>query len=146
MSLKRLLDQGRLKRHKTSGKEIKDLLGLAARDIKDAKAEVISLDRRFATAYNGILQLAMVLLYCDGYEPKGVGHHASVFEAMKVIMGKDHCKLADYFDSCRSKRNITDYDYAGGISRSEVDEIIKEAEEFSETVRAWLKANYSDLL
>lgn len=142
MNLKRLLDQGRIRKHKTSKKEIENLLGLAKRDISDAKTDAISLDRRFATAYNGILQLAMILLYCNGYAPKGVGHHATVFEAMKVLMGDDYLKLADYFDSCRSKRNITDYDYAGGISKSEVDEIIKEAEDFQEVILAWLKTNY----
>jgi len=143
MSLKRLLDQGRVRRHKTSKKEIRDLLELANRDIKDAKIDGLSADRKFATAYNAILQLSTILLYAKGYKTKGVGHHATVFEAMKDIMGGDYHALADYFDSCRAKRNITDYDYAGGISNTEAQELISEAEEFGRTVLDWLKVNRS---
>jgi len=50
MSLKELLNQGRLRQHKTSKKEIENLLELVRRDIKDAKVEGLSSDRRFACA------------------------------------------------------------------------------------------------
>jgi len=33
-----------------------------------------------------------------------VAHHHTVFQAMKIIMGKRYCELANYFDSCRSKK------------------------------------------
>ncbi len=139
--LKRLWDQGRLRRHKTSAREIANLLGLARRDIEDAKLKGLSLDRRFACAYNAVLQLATIVLYCRGYKPKGIGHHATVFEALRIIMGKNYYDLADYFDACRAKRNITDYDYAGGISRQETEELIKEAKRFLETILSWLGKN-----
>ena len=146
MNLKDLLNQGRLRQHKTSKKEIKNLLALVRRDIKDAKVGGLSSDRRFACAYNAILQLATILLYCKGYEPEGVGHHFTVFQTMKIIMGTDYYTLADYFDSCRAKRNITDYDYAGAISELEAEELIKEAEGFLEVTLNWLKINYSNFL
>jgi uncharacterized protein (UPF0332 family) len=145
MNLKQLLNQGRLKPHKTSKKEIANLLELVKRDIKDAKVEGLSPDRKFACAYNAVLQLASVLIYCKGYEPQGTGHHFTVFQAMKVIMDRNYQDLADYFDSCRAKRNITDYDYAGGISESEAEELIKEAEGFLEVVLNWLRKNYPNL-
>ena len=69
MNLKDLLNQGRLRQHKTSKKEIENLLALVRRDITDAKVEGLSSDRRFACAYNTVLQLATILLYCKGYEP-----------------------------------------------------------------------------
>ena len=146
MSLKRLLNQGRLTRHKTSRQEITNLINLARRDIKDAKLKGLSLDRKFACAYNAVLQLATILLYCKGYKSKGVGHHATVFEAMKEILGRDYYELADYFDSCRAKRNITDYGYAGGISEQETEELIKEAESFLRTILRWLKVNYPEFI
>ncbi len=71
MSLKDLLDQGKLRAHKTSKKEIENLLAIARRDIKDSKVENLSLDRRFACAYNAVLQLATIILYCNGYKPEG---------------------------------------------------------------------------
>ena len=143
MNLKDLLNQGRLRQHKTSKKEIENLIELVRRDIKDAKVEGLSTDRKFACAYNAVLQLATILLYCKGYESEGLGHHFTLFQTMKIIMGTDYYTLADYFDSCRSKRNITDYDYAGTISDLESKELIEEAEKFLEVTLNWLKKNYT---
>jgi thymidylate synthase ThyX len=55
MNLKQLLNQGKLRLHKTSKKEISNLLRIIKRDIKDAKVEGLSSDRKFATAYNAVL-------------------------------------------------------------------------------------------
>ena len=143
MNLKDLLNQGKLRAHKTSKKEINNLLAIIRRDIKDSKVEDLSSDRRFACVYNAVLQLATIFLYCKGYKPEGTGHHFIVFQAMKIIMGNNYYALADYFDSCRSKRNITDYDYTGAISDSEAEELIKEAEKFLKITINWLKKNYT---
>jgi len=146
MDLKQLLNQGRLKPHETSKEEIHNLLKLIKRDIKDSKIRVLSADRRYATAYNAILQSATILLYCKGYRAKGIGHHFIVFEGMKEILGKDYHELADYFDSCRAKRNVSDYSSAGEISEAEADELIKEAETFLKVIIQWLKVNYPNML
>ncbi|OIO72526.1 MAG: hypothetical protein AUJ85_10155 [Elusimicrobia bacterium CG1_02_37_114] len=146
MSLKRLLNQGKLRNHKTSKEEIINLLKITERDISDAKVEGISSDRKFAIAYNAILQLATIPLYCKGYETQGIGHHFTVFQAMKEIMGRDHYDLADYFDSCRAKRNITDYMHTGEISDKEAKELIKEAERFFKIVVNWFEIHYPNLL
>ena len=146
MNLRQLLNQGKLRRHKTSKEEINNLLKLVARDIKDAKVKGLSCDRKFATAYNAVLQAATILLYCKGYKSKGIGHHFTVFQAMKEIIGRDYYDLADYFDSCRAKRNITDYGYAGEISETEADELVIEAEKFLKAVLKWVKGNYPKLL
>lgn len=146
MSLRRLLNQDRLRPHRTSKKEIDNILKLIKRDINDAKVKGISPDRKFATVYNAVLQSATILLYCKGYRPQGTGHHFTVFESMKEIMGKDFYELANYFDSCRAKRNITDYTSAGEISEKEAEELIKEAEKFLKVVLQWLKTNYPNLI
>lgn len=146
MNLKELLNQGRLKLHKTSKEEISNLIKLIKRDIKDAKIKELSLDRRFATAYNAVLQSATILLYCCGYKPYGVGHHWVVFEAMKEILGKEYEDLGDYFDSCRAKRNLIDYTSTMSVSEKETEELINEAEKFLEVVVSWVKTNYPKLL
>lgn len=142
MSLKRLLEQGRIRPQKTSKEEIGSLLKLVKRDLKDAQLQGLSIDRKFATAYNAVLQLATILLSCKGYRTEGKGHHACVILAMKDILGKEYYSLADYFDSCRSKRNITDYEQAGQISLSEAEELIRETEKFLSIVTDWLRKNY----
>jgi len=90
MNLKDLLNQGKLRAHKTSKKEVENLLAIVRRDIKDAKVEDLSSDRRFACAYNAVLQLATILLYCNDYKPEGTGHHFTVFQTMKIIMGNQY--------------------------------------------------------
>ena len=57
----------------------------------------------------------------------------------KTPRGVSYYKLADYFDSCRAKRNVTDYGYVGGVSEAEVEELIMEAERFLEVILNWLR-------
>ena len=82
MSLNDLQKQGRLRSHRTSREEIGSLIAIVERDLKDA-AVLISPDRRFATAYNAALQLATIVLYCQGYRTRGGGHHATTFAALQ---------------------------------------------------------------
>jgi uncharacterized protein (UPF0332 family) len=141
-----LLEQNNITRHKTSKQEISNLLELVDRDIADSKITQLSDDRRFATVYNAALQLGTILLYCEGYKTRGMGHHYTVFQAMKHILGKEYHSLADYFDSCRAKRNMADYTGAGNVSNAEVEELIKEVELFRDAAMSWVKKNHPILL
>ncbi len=142
MSLRQLYEQGKVVHHKTSKQEIQNLFKLVQRDIADAKITGLSVDRRFATAYNAALQLGIILLYCNGYKTRGAGHHFFVFQAMKDILGSEYHSLADYFDSCRSKRNIADYMSIGNVSNAEVDELLSETELFRDMISSWVSKNY----
>jgi uncharacterized protein (UPF0332 family) len=137
-----LLKEGKIVPHKTSQKEISNLFEIIERDLKDATFPELSADRRFATAYNACLQAATVIMYCEGFRTRGTGHHATTFELARLALGKEFEELIDYFDSCRVKRNITDYTKAGHISEKEADELLSEAKEFFEIVKKWLKKNY----
>lgn len=66
MNWKALLVGGTVQPHKTSIKEIEGLRQLIARDLADAAVEERSADRRFATAYNAVLQLSKMAIACDG--------------------------------------------------------------------------------
>lgn len=146
MTLKQLLDKGKLAQHTTSQQEVGNLLKLVGRDIADAKIKGLSNDRKFATAYNAVLQLATIGLNCKGYKTKGSGHHFTVFQAMVEVFGSEYKDKADYFDSCRTKRNLTDYTLSGGISEKEAEELLQEAIKFSTEVVGWLKKNYPAFL
>lgn len=74
MSWQTLLANGRIKRHTTSLEEISDLRDVVERDLKDARVDMISADRRFATAYNAVLQLTKMALACSGYRVSGIGY------------------------------------------------------------------------
>ncbi len=145
MNLRDLLREGRLRRQKTSKREITDLFRIVERDLKDASLKGLSPDRRFATAYNAVLQTATAILRCNGYRSTGTWHHATTFQAVRDVLGEEHHELLDYFDACRSKRNITDYDRAGEIARKEADELLEEAGNFNSFAGGWIKEKHPEL-
>ena len=145
MSLKQWLDNGWLRRHQTSAKEISDLLAITARDLKDAK-EGISDDWRFGIAYNAALKLCTVLLYAEGYKAERTLQHYRTIQALPLILGQDRKKDAEYLDSCRSKRNIVEYDYVGAATEQDADELIEFVVELEKDVREWLKEHQPDLV
>ena len=105
MSLKELLDEGRLEPRKSSLKEITQLAKIVDRDLKDASVKDVSPDRRFATAYNAILQLATIVIRASGYRVRGEGHHRTTFIALRALMTDLEEKGWRYFDACRQRKN-----------------------------------------
>ncbi len=142
--LQRWLESGALRRHRASRQEVADLLDVVERDLGDARATVISLDRRFATAYSAALQLATVVLAASGYRAVAQrGHHAVTLPA---IIGDGVRDLAIYLDSCRSLRNRGDYDRVGVVSASDVTELLDETASFRQQVLGWLSETHPELL
>ena len=66
-------------------KDINQLLQLARRDYKTALRNLEdSPDWAYSIAYNSILQARRVLMFNDGYRPRGSDQHATVVEFMEV--------------------------------------------------------------
>jgi hypothetical protein len=144
MGLKQWADNGWLKPHQTSRREIKNLLDIVDRDMLDA-GSAISTDWRFGIAYNAALKLCTVLLYAEGYRPSRELQHYRTLAALPEILGEARKGDAKYLDDCRKKRNIVEYDYVGGASGSDADELIGFVKEFKEEVIAWLKKKHPEL-
>ncbi|MBI4330158.1 MAG: hypothetical protein HY673_02610 [Chloroflexi bacterium] len=70
MSLSDWLAKGWLVKHRPDAGEIRELLGIADRDIADSQAKGISADTRLSIAYDAALQLAMGALAASGYRPR----------------------------------------------------------------------------
>ena len=130
MTWKDLLNNQRVKPHQTSHEELHDLRAVVERDLKDAKLDQLSADRRFATAYNAVLQLTKMVIACEGYRVTGIGHHQTTFEGLQLAMVKQVSTLVPYFDACRRKRNHVDYDMTNAASETEAEELIAKATEF----------------
>ena len=106
MTWTKLLANKEAQRHKTSKKELDNMRALIARDLADAGIAGLLADRRFATAYNAALQAANMAIACAGYRiTSKVGHHRVSLESTKLVLGKPAHKCADYFETCRRKRN-----------------------------------------
>ncbi len=140
MSLPTWLSAGWLQRHQTSPEEIRDLWLIAERDLKDAASGGISHDWQYGIAYNAALKLCTILLYAEGYKPaKGSLAHYRVLSALPHILGVQRQGDADYLDGCRQKRNTVEYDYVGGASKAEAEELIAFGRELQEEVGTWLR-------
>ncbi len=53
-------------------------------------------------------------------------------------MGPEEQPRADYFNACRIKRNVTDYDRVGEISALELSELLDEVDAYKNLVLQWL--------
>ena len=146
MSLQQLLQSRKIQKHQTSRNELDELRCLVDRDLKDAAIKELSADRRFAIAYNAVLQLAKMALACEGLRASSrAGHHATTLEAAELILGASQRTLIDYFDTCRRMRNQVNYDVAGLASEAQAEELIEKAKEFRQAVEQWIKQNHSQL-
>jgi hypothetical protein len=77
-------------------------------------------DRRFATAYNAALQASKMAILCAGYQLASTpGHHRLTFEAARLALGGSAAGYLDFFEACRRKRNVIDYDHASVATHTE---------------------------
>ena len=121
------------------------LRAVIARDLADASLVGVSSDRRFATAYNAALQAAKMAIACAGYRVTGAGHHRISFAAVQLAVGKAAGPYRDYFDRCRRKRNVIDYDDVFVATETEAKEIVAKATEFIEIVEQWIAKNHQSM-
>jgi hypothetical protein len=141
MSLKPWLNNGWLRTHKTSKNEIENLMMIVERDLKDAK-EGISDDWRFGITYNAALKLCTVLLYAEGFKAERTLQHYRTIQALPLILGPERKDDANYLDTCRSKRNIVEYDYVGAVTENDVNELIEFTKELKNDVYDWIKRQH----
>ena len=146
MSLEKWAAYGWLKTEPTSREEIKDLLAIVDRDLKDANVAAISDDRRFEAAFSAARTAANIALRASGYRTvTQVGHHTKTIESLELTIKADS-KMLQKMRTFSKKRNVTSYDSAGNVSKQELELVIKTAAELHSQVVAWLKKNYPNLI
>ena len=146
MSLEKWVEYGWLKVEPTSRDEIKSLLTIVERDLKDANVAAISEDRRFEAAFSAARTAANIALRASGYRTATqIGHHAKTIESLELTMKADS-KMIQKMRTFSRKRNITAYDSVGNVSKQELELVIKTAAELHSQVVAWLEKNHPKLL
>ena len=145
MTLQKWLEYGWLRSHKSSRKGISDLYKIIDRDLQDAAGN-ISADWRFGIDYNAALKLCTILLYAEGFRPEKTLQHYRAIQALPLILGSHRERDVKYLDTCRNKRNITEYEYVGGVTEEDVEELITFVNELREEVIQWLKKQHPDFL
>lgn len=83
---------------------------------------------------------------CAGYRVTAkTGHHKISFDSMKLALGAGAGKYADYFETCRRKRNVIDYTRSSVATETEAKEITEKATEFYQSVETWIESNFPTL-
>ena len=145
MDLKDWLRSGWLTDHQTSGQEIADLLGVIDRDTAQCQIAGLSPDWQLNIAYNAALQVATAALAAAGYRAGRDAQHYRVIESLAYTVNVGAQRIAQ-LQSYRKKRNISDYERAGGISQQEANEIVSLAKDLRNDLMAWLAANHPNLM
>ena len=92
-----------------------------------------------------MLKLCTILLYAEGWRPEKNLAHYRTMQALPLILGHERQDDADYLDTCRSKRNIAEYDDAGQVSAAEAKELASFAWELRVAVIGGLDDHYPEL-
>jgi len=145
MSLNDWVNNSWLTPHQTSVEEIRNLLAVCDRDIRDCQAEGLSPDWQMNIAYNAALQAATTALAACGYRASRDAHHYRVIQSLIHTIGVEK-DLVIQFDQFRKKRNIGGYEQAGLVSKKEAEEMFKLAVELRKRVQWWLQASYPEFL
>ena len=146
MSLEKWAEYGWLKPEPSSRSEIKSLLAIVDRDLKDANLAGLSEDRRFEAAFSAGRTSANIALRASGYRTAiHAGHHIKTIESLELTIRAD-AKLVQRMKTLSKKRNATSYDSAGNVSKQELDLAMKTAIELRRDVVGWLGKNHPEFL
>jgi len=145
VSLQDWLKSRWLIKHQTSRQEIVDLLGMADRDLAQCRTPNLSPDWQLNIAYNAALQAATAALAAAGYRAMREAHHYRVIQSLAHTIKADPVLIAQ-LDKFRKKRNISDYERAGGVSEQEANEMFALAKNLRNEVEKWLRSNHPELL
>ena len=144
MSLSEWLKNGWLIEHRTSREEIEHLLELADRDLKDCGNQSLSVDWRFNIAYNAALQCAKAALAAAGYRTAKDAHHFRVIQSLKFTLKSEGADIR-LFDAFRKKRNIAEYNHAGRVTATELEEMVSLAAGLRKSVEEWISSEFPAL-
>jgi len=145
MSLQDWLKSRSLIEHQTSRQEIADLLRMADRDLVQCRTPNLSSDWQLNTAYNAALQVAAAAPAAAGYRAAREAHHYRVIQSLAHTIKADPVLIAQ-LDKFRKKRNISDYERAGGVSEQEAKEMFVLAKNLRNEVEKWLRSSHPELL
>ena len=144
MSWAKLLADNRVNRVPPSKAELDNLRTIVTRSLNDVRAAGLSADARFVMAYDAARTLSLIIVRAEGYRPRSVGGHYNTFLALDAA-DPAFAALATYFDGCRMKRNDCEYDFAGGVTDTDADGLLKAVRQFALDAEAWVKSRHPHL-
>ncbi len=130
--------------HESSPAEIAELLRVIDRDLHDCRTAGLSADWQLSIAYNAALQAAITGLAAEGYRTTRESHHYRAIQSLAFTLGLDRSRIAQ-LDAFRKKRNISEYERAGGTSDQEAQEMVSLAMALRDELHEWLARQHPEL-
>jgi uncharacterized protein (UPF0332 family) len=144
MSLEDWLNDKLIEKHRTSPREIADLLHLCDRDLEKVKIVELGPDWRLSIAHNAAVQTAKAALAAAGYRARKEGQHYLLIWSLAFTINTDPI-IIKQLDKFRQKRNISDYERAGLVTEKEAEEMIALAKQLRNDVEQWLRVHHPQL-
>ncbi len=144
MSWAKLLSDNRVTAIPPSKAELDNLRSIVKRGLKDVTAAGLSADARFILAYGAARTLSLIIARAEGCRPRSVGGHYNTFLALEAA-DPAFAALSAYFEGCRMKRNDCEYDFAGGVSDTDAEGLLKTVLQFALDAEAWMKTHHPNL-
>lgn len=145
-ALKRLIEARWIEEAQSSPEEIRGLLGIVARRMEEAQGALKYPDTIFILAYDAVLSAATIVLRAHGVRAKRERHHEMTFRTLRELQIPGLSDQARYYDECRRRRNIFEYDGVADVSDTEVRDFLREALRFTAEVRGWMERERPELL
>jgi hypothetical protein len=139
-----LLNRKSVSTDPTSKGELDNLRSIVARSLGNVAVAGLATDLRFILAYDAARTLSLMIVRAEGYRPRSIGGHFNTFVALEAA-DPVFATLSAYFNNCRMLRNQSEYDFAGGISDADADQLLKEVKRFAVDAEAWIAARHPHL-
>lgn len=126
--IKKLLQEGKLKKQKVGIIQVEALLKQAIFDLREAeKISNIAERATYVLAYMAMLKAGRALLLLEGYVPDDGAQHKTVVEMTSAILGDNYKNLTNQFERMRRKRNEMTYEAGILLSMSESQQAFSDA-------------------
>jgi hypothetical protein len=125
-------------------KRLQEMEAVARRHLIDADTSGLSADGKHNIAYTAARVAAEMVMVAEGFRAgRRTGKHASVFAFLAAVDEGRWSAEARYFDRCRRRRNISEYEQAHTVSPTEADAVAQEAERLLGEVLEWVGEAHS---
>ncbi|OGN96566.1 MAG: hypothetical protein A2Z77_00950 [Chloroflexi bacterium RBG_13_51_36] len=144
MSLKLWSENGWLKEHKPTSREIAELLAVADRALKDCQIPELSNEGKLNIAHNAALQSSAAALAAAGYRASREAYHYYVIQSLAFTLQLEE-RIIRRLNKLRLKRNISDYKRPGMVTEQEAQDMIELAKLIRRQVEEWIRNNHKEL-
>src|SRR4030043_219848 len=131
MSLKLWSENGWLKEHKPTSREIAELLAIADRALKDCQVTGLSSDGKLDIAHNAALQSSAAALAAAGYRASREAYHYYVIQSLSFTLQMEE-RIIRRLHKLRRKRNISDYERPGTVTDQEAQHTVDHRKDLTE--------------